>query len=76
MSNPTMAWTQWLEWVNQVEAEEVERQRKAPPLNVSDLSQLENASFADYAVAIRRHSHLAEQGKKLLAEFLHLNTHN
>jgi hypothetical protein len=76
MSNTTMVWSQWLDWVEKVEAAEQERQRSAPPLDLSDPSHLEGASFRDYAAAIQRHSHLAEQGKKLLAEFLHLNTNN
>jgi hypothetical protein len=76
MSNTTMVWSQWMDWVDKVEAAEEERQRTAPPLDFSDPSHLESASFRNYAVAIQRHRHLAEQGKKLLAEFLHLNTNN
>ena len=76
MSNTAMVWSQWLEWVDKVEAAEEERQRTAPPLDLSDPRNLESASFRKYMVALQQHSHLAEQGKKLLAEFLHLNTNN
>jgi len=76
MSNTSMVWSQWLEWVDKVEAAEEERQRTVPPLDLSKPRDLESTSFRKYAAAIQQHSHLAEQGKKLLAEFLHLNTNN
>jgi hypothetical protein len=68
-----MVWSQWLEWVDEVEAAEADRQNMAPPLDLSDRAVLENASFRRYTLALQRHSHLAEEGKKLLAEYLHLN---
>jgi hypothetical protein len=68
-----MVWSQWLNWVNEVEAAEADRQNTAPPLDLSDPTSFENASYRKYALAIQRHSHLAEQGKRLLAEYLRLN---
>ena len=76
MSNTTAVWSQWLDWVEKVEAAEEERQRTAPPLDLSEHCPLEGVGFRDYTAAIQQHFRLAEQGKKLLAEFLHLNINN
>lgn len=68
-----MVWSQWLRWLDEVAAAEVERQRTAPPLALKDSSDLESSGIRRYSFALQKHSHLAEQGKKLLAEYLHLN---
>lgn len=62
-----------MKWVNEVEAAEEERQRMAPPIDLSNPMGPENAAYRKHALAIQKHSHLAEQGKKLLAEFLRIN---